>query len=198
WARSLFYSRTLRWRSTASSRPASSTGWWGFRFTTARRLYWLGRSPSLRSLLRQPVPVSGVERVAPKPPFLSSLVPRRIRCALNYGIGRRGAHTSENSGRPAGVGRAARWHHGPMRISAFLPLAICASSLMVAAPASAAPPGAGDTKDKKVRVGIDTEFFGFGHVNPDGGPADDGFNRIGFGVGRALLSEQAFTNNGGA
>lgn len=103
-----------------------------------------------------------------------------------------------------------------MRRSSLFTLAACAASLFVAAPAWAAPSpsasasastsgsasasgsgsGAGNTSGKKVRVGIDTEVFGWANVNPDGGPSDDSYNLVGFGVGRALLSEQAFVNGG--
>lgn len=92
------------------------------------------------------------------------------------------------------------WHdlamHTPKRMRVIRGLAFTAAlaaSGLISTAAQAAP---GDTSGKKIRVGVDTEVFGFGHLNPDGGPADDGVNFVGFGVGRALLQEQAFNVGG--
>ncbi len=72
------------------------------------------------------------------------------------------------------------------RLQNILPLGALATTLALASVAHAGP---GDTSTTKGTIGIDTSFFGFGHWNPDGGPADDGTNFVGFGVGRAVATQ---------
>lgn len=46
-------------------------------------------------------------------------------------------------------------------------------------------------KPKRFRLGVDTEFIGFTHFNPDGGDREDNVNTFGFGVARLTPADQA-------
>lgn len=64
--------------------------------------------------------------------------------------------------------------------SVLLSLGVATGLALVCTPALAAPNAA----DAKVRVHVDTDFFGVSHYNPDRAPTSGNYNVVGFGIGR--------------
>lgn len=76
-----------------------------------------------------------------------------------------------------------------MSLRFALPVAALALAIVLpSSPAAAAPPANPPAQGARVRVHVDTDFFGFTHYDPDASnSADANVNTLGFGLGRLSL-----------